>query len=104
VKFCRFEQRGDLLKMCQASFDRAILTANQFLKHKMLRQAQITLYGAARYGDNLPNNNCIIADIQKRINEMREGSVLAARADGTWQCGYCKNWVEHNVPHDFDPH
>ena len=58
--------------MCKASFDRAILTVNQFLKHDMIVEAKQTLTFAQHYSDNLPWNAIIIADIQKKINE-REG-------------------------------
>ena len=55
--------------MCQESFKRAILVANQFLKHDMVEQVKQTLAYAHHYSDGLPFNTIIIADIQKRLDE-----------------------------------
>jgi len=62
--------------VCQESFNRAVIQANQFLKHDRLADAKEALKNAHRYNDSIPENGVIIAGIQHRIAEKEQDAIL----------------------------
>ncbi len=55
--------------MCQASFDRAIISAKQFIKNGSPEMAQEWLHYAMKYSDN-PIHMVIISDVEKEISKV----------------------------------